>query len=110
MKRYGILLALASTILLAGCGDKGQNMSFQDAYTAFGKQLPHVSLPQIDSQKSSARSTTVDVSVSAPQGFSASGQIIASGAYDATSGAAIIDITIKGKAFEPSFGSNIIID
>lgn len=109
MKKILPIIALSATLFLSGCWSSGQKLSFQEAYTKLTankiiniQDTAPINTPLQDQ-------TTIDFSLSSPQWFHASGTLVASGQYDMSSGAANIDITLQGKAFEPSFGAAVNI-
>ncbi len=107
IKKYIPIIAIGATIFLAGCGSSGQNMSFQDAYNKLSQQkIIHVE-NNTPNNTPIHDQTTVDFTVTSPQGFMATGTLIASGEYDMSSGAANIDLSLIAKAFEPSFGATV---
>jgi hypothetical protein len=110
MKKILLISLLCSSVLLAGCGKSGQDMTFQQAYDVLKTQnIFTKEYPAVDTNKPLQDNTHIDFSLAATGWFSATWTVILSWVYNLPSGWAELDVDLEAKAFEPSFGGNITL-
>ncbi len=110
-KKIWVLVLLCSTIILAGCGKTGQDMSFQDTYNVLKSHniFAGKAYNTPDTSKVLQDETTIDFAINANEWFNATGTLVSKWLYNLPAHWVNMSIWIDAIAFEPSFGTNIIL-
>jgi hypothetical protein len=109
-KKISVIALIGSTLIFAGCGKSGQDMTFQETYATLkshnifgGKEYKTPDITKVLHDE-----TVIDFSLSAKEGFSATGKLISKWSYNLPGDWVDMKMSMEAIAFEPSFGSNML--